>query len=137
MDSDKLKLIEQLRHKGVVSKKVAIGIDGANGTGKTTLAYCLGCEFQIPIINIDQFINRNQGSYQEQIRYKELKELISFYKGCQRSIIIEGVCLLAIISKLQLQLDLLIYIKKLNKRREWLDAGIFDHSRPIDELQAN
>ena len=86
--------LDSLVHEIEYSKH--IGIDGLDGIGKTTLAKNLHEITKHPTFHLDEYLERNQDGYVEHIKEKELLADISR----SPTYIIEGVCLLEIISKL-------------------------------------
>jgi len=74
--TDSFALAEELRQSLSADKPVIIGIDGSMRSGKTILSYCLGCALRINVFNIDMFVNRKQGSFADQIKYKDLEERV-------------------------------------------------------------
>lgn len=95
-----------------------IGIDGVDGSGKTLLSKEVGEKLNLPVLNLDNYLIKNKENYVENLKYNEIHEFIEKH---QNSFIIEGVCLLNILKKLNLSLDCFIYVKRINKRDEWLD----------------
>lgn len=84
-----------------------IGIDGALGSGKTTLAQHLSEELQCQSLHLDAYLQKGQGSFICSIRYDELQDAIALKK---RPFILEGLCLLAILERLSLRPDFLVYV---------------------------
>ena len=107
-------LINELVKHTSGAKSLIIGIDGAVGSGKTILSYCMGCELQFPVVNIDQFLNMDCDDYLSQIRYKDLEEYIKRKVEAGKSIIVEGACLLKILGKIQIKHDFLVYVKRMS-----------------------
>jgi dephospho-CoA kinase len=60
-------LYRYLESRGIGSKPVIIGIDGMYGIGKSNLAYCIGCKFIVPVINIDNFVGEVKESYKNAV----------------------------------------------------------------------
>jgi len=108
-----------------------VGIDGIDGTGKSTLAASLTEELGCSHINLDDHIDKNQGKYVNHIHYTVVQEIIN---GAVLPIIIEGVCLLAITERLQLNLDTLIYIKRISSYGSWRDEDDCEVTEDIDEF---
>jgi Cdc6-like AAA superfamily ATPase len=90
-------------------------IDGDPGSGKTTLAEKLASKLGIRFISFDDFLLENGAPYCEQIKYEALRrEILGHPK-----LIIEGVCALKILSKIDVFFDCHIFIKQLNGIIGW------------------
>ena len=102
---DAVSLAGYLRSRGASR----IGIDGLNGIGKSTLAgqlaQSIGCEH----VAVDDFIEKNRGAYVAHVDTKRLTTLLAG-KG---QFVIEGVCLLEVLARLNIKLDCFIYYKRL------------------------
>lgn len=86
-----------------------IAIDGFHASGKTTLAKQLSDRYELPIVSADNYLNRNQGSYFNQLRLLEIASSISQSPQC----IFEGICALQILDAINIKPDLLIYVKRM------------------------
>jgi hypothetical protein len=84
-----------------------IGIDGALGCGKTTLARHLCNELQCESLHLDSYLLKGQGSFVSSIQYRDLCDAIAHKK---RPFILEGLCLLAVVEHLPLRPDFLVYV---------------------------
>ena len=103
-----------------------IGVDGMNGAGKSTLASCLSKELNCLHVDVDDHIDNNLGQYVSNIHYDAVQKQLDESKD---AVILEGVCLLAIIERLQRRLDLLIYIKRISDYGSWQDEDNCDVTR--------
>ena len=108
--------------KEIQSAKI-IGIDGADGSGKTYLSREIGKKLNIPVLNLDDYLIKGKERYVEHLKYKEISEFIEKHKN---SLIIEGVCLLDVLKKLHLDLDCLIYVKLIDEYDEWFHEEVCD-----------
>jgi uridine kinase len=109
-----------------------IGIDGIDGVGKSMLATKLSQELGYTHLNIDDYIDKNHGQYVNHVHYDAIRRQLNDEK--KNPIIIEGVCLLAVFEKLQRDLDMLIYIKKVSEYGSWRDKDDCDITEGIDEF---
>jgi hypothetical protein len=116
-----------------IEKLSLIGIDGKDGSGKTTLASQLANDLGYCHINLDCKLDKNRGNFVENIRYDLLQ---SELEVSQEPIIIEGVCLLAVLKKLDMRLDKLIYVKLMNVNGKWDDEKECDVQGDVDEFVA-
>ncbi len=95
-----------------------VGIDGHTGCGKTTLAKELSKSLGLDLLSIDDYLDRNQGSFCDQVKFKDLKTAYDIKSGC----IVEGVCLLQVLEAAQLDIDALIYVKRM-QNGIWADES--------------
>lgn len=91
----------------VRAKPRLIGIDGLDGCRKTTIARELAGHTHHKVISVDEFVNRNKGTYVDHINYDDLRSAI-----LNQSTILEGICLLRVVERIGLPLDLAIYVEK-------------------------
>lgn len=108
-----------------------IAIDGIDGSGKSRLASKIANKLGYVHINVDDYLEKHRGGFLGHIKYDLLKTKI---ENIGAPIIIEGVCLLAVLKKLSKDPDLLIYIKRMSDYGWWRDEGICDVSEDIDEF---
>jgi len=108
-----------------------IGIDGMDGTGKSTLARELGTKIDAPVVELDGFLNKNQDCFVESLRFKELEEAISQHVGI---VIVEGVCLLNVAKILGLELSTAIYVKRISAMGNWQHQD--ECSVPLDKVES-
>jgi uridine kinase len=108
-----------------------LGIDGTDGSGKTTLAASLSEALGCPHINLDDHIDKNKGQYVNHVHYPTVKEIID---SAHSQIIIEGVCLLAIAERLKVNFDALIYVKRIASYGDWRDEDDCNVTEDIEEF---
>jgi hypothetical protein len=85
-----------------------IGIDGVDGAGKSRLAEELSEGLGFPILNVDDYLHRNQGGYVDFIDYPALCAALS----SMPALILSGICLRQLLANLGTDLDAHIYIKR-------------------------
>ena len=113
------------------TKPCLIGIDGMDGAGKSTLAKDLSCQLGYAHINLDDYLEKNRGQFVEYVEYDQVKGEIDKAK---KPVIIEGVCLLAVIENLSDSLDILIYVKRVSDYGMWYDKEDCEVDEDIDEF---
>ncbi|MGF6549364.1 hypothetical protein [Paraburkholderia youngii] len=81
-------------------------IDGYQGTGKTTLAVEISGRLGVPCVHLDEYLNKQKGGFVKFLRYSELSSVLR-----QRPLIVEGVCVLAVLKNLGMTPDVLVYVQ--------------------------
>ena len=115
------------------SKKHLIGIDGVDGSGKTTLAKRLAKRFGGSVVSLDDYLDKNQNAYTLHVRCHELNRAIA---NSQSPILIEGVCLLAVARRCGFSVDVHVYVRRLSKNSLlWHDEEMCMAETEADELK--
>lgn len=104
-----------------------VGIDGIDGCGKTTLAKYLAEQLKVKLISLDDYLIKNQGSYLKSLRY----EAIRMACFTQPRYIVEGVCLLQVLKTTGLEIDTLVYVKRM-QHGAWADKRVCDINENVD-----
>jgi cytidylate kinase len=116
-----------------------ITLDGLDGAGKSSLANAVGTMLAVPIINLDDYLIRDQGFYFEALKIDEIKLLISQNK----KIIIEGCLLDRVISTIGVSSNFRIYVVRTVRMRsqpeyEFVeDRDILFETEDADQLIAS
>ena len=84
-----------------------MGIDGLDGCRKTTLAVELAGHTDYQVISLDDFLVEKRGAYVNHIDFDRVQRAVE-----GRNSIVEGVCLLKVLERAGLKLDLAIYVQK-------------------------
>jgi len=105
-----------------------VSIDGKDGTGKSTIARALSERLPFRHIELDRYLIRKQDHYVGFIRYHDLRPAISSARESGKVALIEGVCVQAVLNRLQLCSDLSIYVKRTGPDGDWYDERYFDRS---------
>ncbi|HLS55397.1 MAG TPA: hypothetical protein VK052_04945 [Zeimonas sp.] len=85
-----------------------VGIDGRDGVGKTTLGRYLAWHFNISLIETDLFLNRHQGRLD--YRDDEIARLIRARLDLSRPVVVDGVCLLKLLGRLEIEPAFTVYV---------------------------
>ena len=96
------------------------GIDGVEGSGKSTTANELHSAVGWSVLHVDDFLNRDRGSYLPHLRTLSLANCV---RESRSPILVEGVCLLAVAAAAAFKLDVHIYIKRFSEYGYWLDEA--------------
>ena len=102
--------VEHLVAALATSRAKVIAIDGRLGSGKTTLADQLGDRLGHRVIHLDDFVRPRQGSYVAALDLEAFTEALSSEAQRQRTLIVEGVCVLAILDMASVAADKLIFV---------------------------
>lgn len=116
-----LVLINEIEKSLNQETKFIIGIDGCFLSGKTTLANKISNFTNLPTIDLDKYIIKNElGVIAEYIRYDELKNDIQdiLTSSC---VIFSGALLLKILHKMNLRSPFLIYVTRCDSYGNWYD----------------
>lgn len=89
--------------------KGIIAIDGDLGSGKTRIANEISDRMQMPVIHIDDFLIPNTGQFLDSVKYFGLKKEI---KEAGSRLVIEGICLLDILNKINVKYSIYFFIKR-------------------------
>ena len=106
-----------------------IGIDGKDGSGKSRLAKELSEKLSAKVIELDSFMEKNQGRYVTALKTEEIQAAISQASGI---IIIDGVCLLAAVKAIGVKLNTLVYVKRTHHGL-WMDEDICQIENSAEE----
>ncbi len=111
-----------------------VGIDGADGSGKTFLATEIGTVLNLSVLSVDDFVEKERGNYVKHIHQAELEAALG---GTATGVIVEGVCLLDVLDRLRFSADCLIYVKRCDADGFWYEDGDYDDpSRSADVVLA-
>ncbi len=111
-----------------------VGIDCKDGSGKSTAARKIARATGASILSLDDFICKGNGTFADNLGYKEIDAAISKTSGC---LIFEGVCLLNVIDRLGVKLDVHVYVKRMSKYGFWYDTDECDfHADPADIIKS-
>ncbi|MDP3764609.1 MAG: hypothetical protein Q8Q95_03245 [bacterium] len=95
-----------------------VGVDGETGVGKSTkIAQCIRDRFGGIIVSVDNYLEKDKGEYIDYINYRSLCQDLSTFAKQSEPLIIEGIMLLDILEKVDINQDYLIYAC----RSMWLD----------------
>jgi len=83
-----------------------IALDGLPGSGKTTFAASLSALLTIRAVHLDDYLGRDCTGFTDFLRYEDLQRAL-----LQRPVIVEGVCMLDVLDRLELRPDQFIYVQ--------------------------
>jgi len=116
---------------------IIVSVDGVDGVGKTTLACNIAKKMNFPCIEIDTFVQEQQGGFIDHIDYNRLSETIKQAIITNHLIILEGICVLQVLQKLGLNSYAKVYVKVINNYGFWMDQiRLFPPDKSADEMIA-
>lgn len=95
-----------------------VAVDGIDGSGKSTLARALAQRSGWTILHLDDYLHKDQGTYVQHIDAERLKGDLRALDGV---VIVEGVCVLAVLERVAEPVVAHIYVKRLGSYGAWLD----------------
>lgn len=122
--------VEGLVAELLARKPCRIGVDGIDGVGKSETSAVVACKLGLPVIGLDDYVQKNRGGYVSYIDYSAVAERIAESYGA--NFVIEGVCLLEVMERLGVRLDCLIYIKRIGAGL-WADEDECEFPNGIEE----
>lgn len=99
-------------------------MDGYLGAGKTAVATRLSLQTGYACIHLDDYLNPKKGGFVENL---DLSSIKNASRG-KRPLIIEGLCLLEVLGRLQINVDFLVYVTGIRPSRADLDKQVFDET---------
>lgn len=133
---------EDLEHQLILKlekKSMIVGIDGWAGIGKTFVADKLAKTIRANVFHFDDYLAEKKGGYVSFIDVVRLGKDIENLQQEGKPSLVEGVCLLAVLQRMKLKVDLLVYIKEVTtlglwNQRDWCEPND-DPDAPIRDLQ--
>ena len=98
-----------------------LGLDGQHYSGKTCLAKHIQSSMPSHVVNLDNYLIRQQDSYVASLRIDEICQDIESARHNHPLTVVEGVCLLDVAERCALQFDRVIYVKVTNERLRWME----------------
>ena len=109
------------------SKRVRlIGMDGEDGVGKTTLATELGPRLNAKTVHMDCFLEKDKGGYTNHVDVTCLATALDGALAWPGPILVEGVCLLAVLKRIHRRPDALIYVRQIAWHGHWYNKAFLD-----------
>lgn len=116
-------LADAIRQRKSISPHL-ISIDGFMGAGKSTIATQLADELTCALISTDAFVDPDADGphYLDRLRLQEMKEEVSFRMRTCEFIIVEGICVISVLSEVGVRSDTRIYVKRISELGLWHDG---------------
>ncbi|MFN7938849.1 MAG: hypothetical protein U0R19_36305 [Bryobacteraceae bacterium] len=114
-----------------------IAIDGFSGAGKSTTSRLIARACQIDCIELDHFVERNpEGAFLEFINYARLAESVRIHRAAKKAVLIEGVCVQAVLKQISVAESLHVYVKRTGPYRLWYDGVTLDRFPTLEDALA-
>lgn len=131
-----LAIVSQVQQTLGTWRKFTIGIDGVNGSGKSSLARFLSWQTEISVIETDMLLDFNKGGFN--YRNDDLIRLFTARHSLNRPVIVEGIFLLKTLDDIGIVPDFRIYVEKVGHEGSFMWKTDFEEYktryRPIENL---
>ncbi len=103
------------------SSSLLVGIDGFDGTGRTTLAFYLAQKLAGIRVGLDSYIDKDREAerFVGKLRLEDLARDLSGLLGCFPYVVVDGVCLAEALEAISTAVNQTIYIKRLSSQGLW------------------
>jgi len=119
-------LVAHLRTRLEEADRLVVGVDGACGAGKTTLADGLGKALGAEVIHVDDHLDKGKAAYRQAVRYRHLGRDIEKLSRQVQVLIVEGMCLLEVLEEAGIRADVYVYVQRLRRDGSWADELVCD-----------
>ncbi|MGH7228467.1 MAG: hypothetical protein ACREIH_04560 [Nitrospiraceae bacterium] len=121
-----------VKQKCVPWRRMIIGIDGVDGVGKSWLARFLSWKLEMPTIETDLYL---KGTGRYELWTDDIRRIVQKRLSDNRPLIIEGAFLLQTLQALDIQHEILIYVRSQRRDDGGLD-GLLTYSTNFAPIKA-
>lgn len=116
----------------VSAQAVLVGIDGFDGTRKTSLAFALAQKLGGIRVGLDCYIDKDRKAdrYVGLLRLEDLQRDLNGLSCCFSHVVVDGVCLSEVFEQIGGAPDYIVYVKKLSPQ------GVWDHGFHLKDYEA-
>lgn len=133
IDVSDVGVLAQAVARRIATSSGVVTIDGFSGVGKSHLASNLATRLGLPLVELDEILDKNRGCFVESIRYSDLAQQVAHANG---PVLVEGVCVQKVLGRLEIVPALAIYVRKLEPGGGWPDRDFVDPARSPEEVIA-
>ena len=110
-------------------------MDGWDGSGKTTIAKELAGRLGLIRYELDDYLHKHSGGFLEHLQYTKLEKNLAEAINNASPILVEGICVLAVLNKVAIMSDVKIYVRRIQKSGIWYEGlKKLDTSKTADEV---
>lgn len=137
MDKERIELrsVPDLQRRIADVPAGLVTFDGAPHAGKTWLAREMGRALGCPAIDLDCYLNRQQGAFIDALRITELTCSIDKARARSAIVLLSGICMLRVLDMAKLHAALSIYVQRLSPMGipNDLDTTDAENGKPFDD----
>jgi len=123
-------LVARIRETIAAADSTCIAIDGIDGAGKTFLARQLNSALGGSALSLDSFLKPNKGTFLPSLRLSDIRREVMLGST---PLIVEGICVLDVLERIDLKPTLHIYVKRMRMGR-WEDEDECDPTIHVEAL---
>ncbi|SAK82416.1 hypothetical protein AWB79_05482 [Caballeronia hypogeia] len=105
--------IQELDELEVAVRDIRAGVvtfDGCTGVGKTTLAMTISQRVGLPLVDLDDFINPNEGHFVEALQADQLSAKMASELARNAVVLVSGVCMREVLARIRYPATLSVYV---------------------------
>lgn len=110
--------VETLEHRVREIRHGMITFDGCMLAGKTKLMREIASRLGVQGLDLDDFVERQQGMFIEALRLQELTAAIEQARAKSGVILLSGICMLEVLERIGRESDLAVYVQANNQDNE-------------------
>ena len=113
-----------------------LGIDGARGARKTTLATQIAKTMGACVVSLDLYLKTEADSYVERVLAGTFSDALKIAREASDRVIVEGICLRAVLQRAAVEPTLMVYVQRLTKTGIPVDFEFVDDDLSEAEMLA-
>jgi len=131
-------ILDQCRVLVSRREHVLISIDGVGGSGKSALAASLASALGARVVSLDEYLDPHLGTYLPNLRYADIEGALRNAETSKMPfVIVEGLCVLSVLSRLGREPDITVYIRRVGDDGEWMDQFYYSEDNDLEEVLAS
>lgn len=127
---------DELLHRLQELPAKLVGVEGFCGSGKSFLAEAVASTMPSTTIHLDNFVVGDDEArpYAERIDYKGLRMSVDGAAARRELVLIEGICLRSVLERLDRQVNLFVYVKRMSPTGLWHDGIHLEDAESADSI---